>query len=727
MAATLIIAEKKKAAEAISKSLGSTKVIKENKNVAVFQVPKNNVYVIPLRGHILEHRNSKKYKSWTKSNPKEIITNSAAIKKKPKSYAYPYINTLKKYAKKCSHCVISTDADIEGCNIGLFDALPIVKRVNQNISVSQMWLSSLQKNEILNKYNNQIPPKWNWAESGEARALIDAIIGFSATREVTNTLKPLLTQINRKFVSIGRVQTSLLYLIYLRDKKIKDFTPIPYYTIDGIFNFNSYEFKGSHESNSFKKNQYQQAKQIYDKIKTEKIAHIVNKSQNNRIVQPPSPLNTSKALMLLTKKLHFSANLALKVMNDLYLNQIITYPRTDSDIYKENFNHRNIIKEFRNHSSYGHYSYSLLQENRLQPTKGKKDAGDHPPITPLVSLELNSPKLKNNLQVKVYDLLSRHYLALFGKNATESKVRLKLSVKEEIFNSTLVSLISEGFFAIAPFLKRKYSPEVQIDKKIVSIKKIEFNKKQTKPPSYYSDTSLLKLMEKNNLGTKSTRPVTIQTLEKRGVITKNKRHYEITPLGIFLIENLIKVWLPFLKPKFTQMIETLLNDIKEGKKSRECVIKRMRSIFLKLFNNFLANKKILESKISSIDTKAFQVTKSNNKRITSADCPRCHQAKMKLVTTRKKKRFLVCLNENCSKKYLNVPNSGRIYILKNSFCSKCGFNIFKIYTRKNNKSFHYYMCPYCWNKGLKENISGKGFCSSCKEYIIKNNKCVKKS
>ncbi len=724
--ATLIVAEKNKAAKAIAESLGPVNAIKEDKYIRIYHVSNKNLYVIPLRGHIFEHRNSKPYKSWTKSNPREIITKPKAIEKVPKSYAYSYINALKKYAKQCNQCVIGTDADIEGCNIGLIDALPVIKRENPNINVTQMWLSSLQKSEIIQKYNNQISPKWNWADSGEARSLIDAIIGFSATREVTNTLRPLLKQINRKFVSIGRVQTSLLYLIYLRNKKIKEFTPIPYFTIEGNFSYDTHQFKGSHEENPFKQNEQAQAQTIYNKIKNEKLARIINQSRKKFIKHPPPPLNTSKALMLLTKNLRISANVALKVMNDLYLNKIITYPRTDSDIYKENFNHKSLIKNFTNHSKYGNYASNLVTKNKFRATRGKKDAGDHPPITPLESLELNSSKFKNNLQVKVYNLISRHYLALFGDRAVESKVYLKLDVKNEIFNSSFVSLISKGFLSIAPFLKRNYSPLINIEGNKLPIKNITFNRKETQPPSFYSDTTLLRLMEKNNLGTKSTRPGIIQTLVDRGLITKEKRHYEITPLGIFLIENLIEIWLPFLKPKFTQMIEALLEDVRSGKRGKDSVVKLMRGIFLNLFDRFLANKKQISTKIRSLDTKKFQNTQSNNVRITSAKCPFCKQGKMKLITPRNKRRFLVCTNEKCPKKYLSVPKSGRIYILKSAFCSKCGFNVFKIYTRKGNKSFHYYMCPYCWNKGFEEKGSGKGFCSNCKDYEIKNNKCVKK-
>ena len=97
---------------------------------------------------------------------------------------------------------------------------------------------------------------------------------------------------------------------------------------------------------------------------------------------------------------------------------------------------------------------------------------------------------------------------------------------------------------------------------------------------------------------------------------------------------------------------------------------------------------------------------------------------MKLVTTTQKKRFLVCMNENCEKKYLSVPKKGRINILKGT-CSKCGFNIFKVTLRKYKKSFHYYLCPNCWNKGFDDNDQN-GFCSNCEDFKIINERCVKK-
>ena len=720
----LIISEKNKAAQAIAEALGNVRIIKKSK-VNVYSVPSKNIFVVPLRGHLLEYHNTEKYKHWNHPTPREIIIDPNAIKKVPINYAGPYIKIIKEYAKITQKCIIGTDADIEGVNIGLFDALPYIKQVNPHIIVSQLWLSSLQKNEIVSKFRNLISPKYEWGASGEARAIIDAVIGFSATREVTNTLKPLLTSYNVKFTSIGRVQTSLLYLIYKREKEINDFIPEPYYVIEAILNHNKGTFKAQHDSNPFNKENMSKARTIYEKIKNEKMAIIIDNSKKVITRAPPAPLNTTKALVLLTRNLKISADIALKTMNSLYLNKIITYPRTESDIYKSNFDHLTLLRQFTNHSQYRSYTNKVIGKNRIIPvSKGKKDMGDHPPITPLMSLELNDKKLETSLQQKVYNLLARHYLALFGEPALESKQKLHLNIKVEPFTADVVSLVQEGYLEIAPCLKPQYSTEIQISGNIIPIKEINFEEKKTKPPPKYQDPSLLKLMEKNNLGTKSTRPQIIKILQQRKLIYRKKFQYNITDMGTFLIENLIKVWLPFLKPDFTRMVEEKLNSIVTGEKTMDEVIEDVKKIFLNLFDKFLTEKKNLQLEIKNHVKKnpMTNLSSNHNTKLTSAACPFCQKSPMKFINLRAK-RFLVCADQNC-KKYLSLPKKGSLTLLK-SQCKLCGFNIFKVSLRKTNHTFIYYLCPKCWNEGLSQR-NGKGFCSNCEDYKIVNGYCLKK-
>ncbi len=707
---TLIITEKAKAAEAIANAIGAVKKVKKTKFLTIYSIPSKNFYIIPLRGHILEYRNTFAFKSWTKTNPRDIITNPETIEKVPIDYAGPYIKILKEYSKNSKHCIIGTDADIEGCNIGLFDALPFVKEINPNIKISQLWLSSLQKNEILNKLNSLIPPKYSWGQTGEVRAIIDAFIGFSATREVTNTLRPLLNKFNIKFVSIGRVQTSLLYLIFLREKEIIEFIPKPYFLIDAILVHTNGIFRAHHDLNPFSKDQERQMRKIYENIKYEKVGKIIDNSKTKNRREPPSPLNTSQALVLLTKCLKISANIAMRTMNALYLNKIISYPRTDSDVYKSDFNHIEILQKFIHHSQFNSYTTDLLKNNRIKPTIGKKDMGDHPPITPLEALEPGNSRFENTIQKKVYDILTRHYLALFGEAAIESRQKLKVNIKDEPFTARTVSLIKQGFLEIAPFLKPSYEKEIQIISNEIPIKEILLEEKESKPPSRYNDTSLLKLMEKNHLGTKSTRPIIIKLLQSRKLIKRIKYHYFVTEFGNFLMKYLIKIWLPFLKPEFTKTVEEKLEEIKNSKRSMNSIINEVRNEFLILFDKFLENKHKLNTKISN-----YKIEYKTP--LTSSNCPFCKKYPMKFINA-KKSRFLVCSDEKC-KQFLSLPKNGKLELL-DSICSLCNFNIFKVILNKNNKSITYYLCPNCWN------MDHSKFCSNCSEYTISKGKCIKK-
>ncbi|MHA1721055.1 MAG: DNA topoisomerase [Promethearchaeota archaeon] len=755
----MIISEKKKAAQAIAEALGPVQTISVNKFVKVFHVKSKNIYVIPLRGHIQQYQNSPPYKKWSAKDPREIITNPNAIQKIPNNYATPYISALKQYGKLCSLCIIGTDADVEGCNIGMMDALPFVKQANPSIKIMQIWLNDLQKNSIVQSYNNLIPPKWSWAYSGEARAILDAVIGFSATREVSLTLKPILNKINVKFTSIGRVQTSLLYLLYLREHLIRNFVSKPFWTISADLILKDRTMVATHVNNNFTDKKI--AESIFNKIKDAKIANIIKINKNSKKILPPTPLNTAKALVLITKNLKITAKLALKTLEDLYLNKIISYPRTDSDVYSKTYDHLAILQKFLTHNSYGSFVKTRFQQKKVVPRQGKIDAGDHSPITPLISLELTSSRFENDIQKKVYDLISRSYLALFGDPAEESDTKILFSIKEEKFISRLSVLTEQGFYSIAPFLAKKYdapldffdniAAKIDDDKKIstkeershLPIKKINLREKETQPPPRYNDTSLLKLMERKNLGTKSTRPAIIQILIDRSYIEQKNHMFYVMELGFLLIDALKSIWLPFLDPKFTAQVETQLESIRKEKKQMKQVIKEVKVDFLTLFDKFRQNKTKILSKLNELEKTGNIIRGRNNKIISNTRktisikknsnstkkfnystslCPNCKKNPMKLVISRDyTKKFFVC--DNCNT-FLSLPKKGTPKILK-SKCLICGFNVVKITRKEQNKSFEYYLCPKCWNEGLKDKTNA-GFCSKCKDFSIENDKCVKR-
>ncbi|MHA1887286.1 MAG: DNA topoisomerase [Promethearchaeota archaeon] len=759
----LIISEKNKAAQAIAEALGNTKKIKVNKIVSVYEVSSQNIYVLPLRGHIQQYKNTPPYEKWTAKDPRDIITDPHAIAKIPNDYAGAYISALKIYGKKCDTCIVGTDADVEGCNIGLMDAVPFVKAQNPKIKLQQLWLNDLQKKTIQHAFQQLIPPKWSWAYSGEARAQIDAIIGFSATREVSLTLKPVLNSLNVKFASIGRVQTSLLYLIYLREDIIRNFKPIPFWTISADLQIGNSILRVNHQGNNFKDKKI--AETIYQKIQHEKSAQLEKIQTNTREISPPPPLNTSRALQLITKNLKINAKQALQVLEELYLNKMITYPRTDSDVYSPNYDHKSTLQKFLTHSIYGNYTVDLFNKKRISPRQGRVNAGDHSPISPLKSLEPGAKEFENSRQERVYNLITRYYLALFGEKAKEADTRVLFDIKKEKFLGQIKILLSSGFYTIAPFLSPKYAcsmPELtkfvdsNLPKPSFPIKKLNFNEKETQPPPRYTDTSLLQLMEQKKLGTKSTRPAMIQILIDRQYIQRKGRSIYLMDLGFLLIDALKTIWTPFLDPSFTAKVENLLQQVQNNQIKFDFAVNTIKAEFLQLFDLFRTQRSKILSKMQAIQQTGNVIRGRNNKIIssnasnklsgksqsnyltntnsktgnsapaplTTAMCPKCKNIPMKLVISpQKKKKFLVCTDPNCQT-YLSLPQKGTPRLLR-ATCSICNFNIVKISTSKNGHKFHYYICPLCWNHGLAHQ-TGEGFCSSCKAYHIVKGKCVKR-
>ncbi len=718
----LIICEKRKAAEAIANAIGIPDKLSFNK-LFYYYIKDKNIYVVPLRGHIKEYRNTDKYKSWTKTDPRDILTNSDSIFKFPSTYANNYIRLLAFISKKLNinSCIIGTDADVEGCNIGLVDAYSVVKNSKNITKISQLWLSSLQKQDIIRAYNNQIQPKWSWAYAGEARAIIDAIIGFSATREVSLTLKSLTKKANVQFVSIGRVQTCLLYLIFLRETQIRNFIPKPFWVINAIVENNGFKYVCPNLKNPIQDKKT--AENVFNKIQNERIGFIKNKNSRTVLKYPPTPLNTSKALQLIIKHSNVTAMHALKIMEDLYLNQLITYPRTDTDKYKESFNHKENITQFLTHTDYGDFSRFLINKNKTIPNQGKKDAQDHPPITTIKSVDLTDKIFPSQLHSKVYDLLARYYLSLFSSPGKAIKTKCIFSVGNEDFVLKNAVLIEKGPYEIAPFLMQKYNPPLKLPDKHnnLDIKSIELDDRETKPPPRYTDNSLIKLMETQKIGTKSTRPGMIQLLIDRKYIEREKKSVRLTELGYVLIDNLKDIWLEFLQPSFTAYVENYLEQIKEGKIDWKFVSEKIKLEFLNLFDKFRKRKPIFLKKFEdsqiSIQANIRQETKSL--------CSVCKKAPMVVIRTKKKTRFLACKSEDCKTTFA-LPQRGTISILKNANCQKCGFNVFRIKTSKKGKYFDYHLCPLCWNYGLKEKIDGYGFCSKCENFEIKNGQCIKK-
>lgn len=708
-----MIAEKRKAAEAIAGALGPHARRTVN-GVTTFHVKSLDVVVLPLRGHLKAHGTVPEYEKWGARDPREIITNPKAVVKRTLPGQYKLRDALRQLGQSCNACVVGTDADLEGCNIGLMDALPEVKSVNPRVRVSQLWLSTLQKRDVVTAWNNLVSPKWSWAEAAEARSLLDAVIGFSATREITLSLKALAKRLGAKVFSIGRVQTSLLYLLFLRERGVRNFKPKPYHVIKTRLLVGATKVPLEHEANPFY--DWPECEASFKRVESAKVGVVRNFLDSTRERKPPTPLNTTKALLLLTRHLKASSARALQVMEDLYLDQLLSYPRTDSDAYDEKFDHRTYLAQLSGHSRLGRFASALLSSNRVVPTKGKVNAGDHAPITPVASAEDADARLKSDLHRKVYYLLARHYLSLFFPPAKERKAELRVAVNGEPFIGKVVALVDPGFLEVLPELSPTYDPWVACQAgRNYPVDPPELEQRETKPPPRFNDTSVIALMERHGLGTKSTRPDMVETLLKRGYVKKVGRVLHVTALGYDLMENLEPVWRDFLLPAFTARVERELEAIKEGKKTRKEVVDQVKAEFLALFDAFRRSKPAFVEKMNGTEA-ATQGTSGSAGKVGSARglgvrCPTCGQ-EVQLVRTPRGKRIIKCADAASCKFVLFLPKAGWLTPLSEK-CQKCGFPAIKVTKRSKGRYWSYIICPQCWNASLGKKGDDSGFCPKC--------------
>jgi len=690
----LVVSEKYKQALAIAKALGKVER-KTFNNVPVFLVKTNSssVIVVPLRGHITEYSTKSEYEKWTQNDPKLILLDKNSLKKIYKERKY--VEVLKTLAKDCNKIIFATDADEEGENIAL-EAWEIIRKVNPKLKPKRLWLHTLVPSDIRKAFRNLIEPKWTWAYAVEARRQIDALIGFAATRELTLALKPFLKHIGTNVISVGRVQTPTLYLIYNREKEIKNFKPEPYWNLLAEINLHEETIKVKHLSSPFKDEIL--VKTIYNRIKGEKYAVLEDIKREEIYIQPPTPFNTTKALKMITKILPITAKTAMKIMEDLYLDALITYPRTDTDQYSSSFPHKEIISKFLKSKIYYTYAEEILKKGILQPRQGRVFKGDHEPITPIDVAEPNDTRFRTRNHWEVYNIIVRRYLALFMPPAKELKVQLLFLIGKEKFIANMTTLLEGGFMKVWPWVEKEYTsiPKVSeiATKKPYPVKKIYIEKKKTKPPPRLTESNLIATMQKLNLGTKSTRPQHIETNKKRGYIIRKGRSLYCSNIGWILASNLEKIWPEFVLPKFTAKIEEMLQKVMNGSINWSEVVEDVRKEFLNMFDKLRGNKaKIVKEIKETVD----KMMKEGTYTVIYANCPNCGQP-MTLRTGKTGKRYIKCIS--CSETR-PLPQRGSIRVLKTKTCPKCGNKVLSI----RIKNFSYKICPTCWTT--------MGICAKC--------------
>ncbi len=673
----LIIAEKSIAAKRIALILSDNKMETKKEidyNLELYSFLYNNLdcIVIGLSGHIVGIDFEEKYQNWKDYNSSNLLNAKIVQTEINKNI----ILFLRKISKKISYVTIATDYDREGELIGV-EALEIILKLNKNIKFDRALYSSITKKEILNSFSNLKNINFNLANAGKTREIVDLIWGAVLTRFISMKSGRL----GNTFLSVGRVQSPTLALIVKKECEINSFIPSKYYEIKATFvNKNNEEFVGYYEYKKIKSSE--DALEIYNSVCNVKkgiISEITYKTKEDNV---PIPLNTT-GFYVAAASIGFGINNARRIYQKLYELGYLSYPRTDSTIYPDSFDFKELIMMFLD-TEFNDEAEKILKAEKLNPSRGNKIDLAHPPIHPVFPAE--KKKLKDD-EWKIYELVVRHFFSLFGSPTIWEKKKIKILVNNKTFNTNTMKIIDVGWRYFynynIPILKT--IPDMNKNEPVI-VKEVEIFNKETSPPCRYSYGKLLKEMEKLSLGTKSTRVDIINKLISRSYI--NNTPFSPTNIANAVINTLSLYSPSIVNSEMTKEMEIEMDKIAIGELKYEAVIKSSKKKLSKVIQSLEKNENnVIDSlKKGLLDDKIIGV------------CNKCY-SNLLIRKSKKGLRFIGCSGyPNCNFS-IPLPKSGKI-IITDFICGIHNISHIKILTI--NKKTWDFGCPYCnflnWNK-----------------------------
>ncbi len=585
-------------------------------------------------------------------------------------------------SKKASITYIATDEDREGEAIGYHVACLIGGKLE---SYPRIVFHEITQNAILSALKTPRKIDMSKVNAQQARRFLDRIVGFK--------LSSLIASKITKGLSAGRVQSAALKLVIDREREIKAFKPLTYFTLDAYFESHLEAQLISYKGNKLK------AQELIDEKKAQEIKHelekesytissIVKKSKKS---PTPPPFMTSTLQQSASSLLGFSPTKTMSIAQKLYegvatpqgVMGVITYMRTDSlNIAKE------ALEEARNKIFKDYGKDYLPPKAKVYSSKNKNAQEAHEAIRP-TSIVLEPNALKDYLkpeELKLYALIYKRFLASQMQDALFESQSVVVACEKGEFKASGRKLLFDGYYKIlGNDDKDKLLPNLK-ENDPIKLEKLESNAHVTEPPARYSEASLIKVLESLGIGRPSTYAPTISLLQNRDYIKVEKKQISALESAFKVIEILEKHFEEIVDSKFSASLEEELDNIAQNKADYQQVLKDFYYPFMD---------KIEAGKKNIISQKVHEKT--------GQSCPKCGG---ELVKKNSRYGAFIACNNYPKCKYIKQTenaNNGA----KQESCEKCGGEMVQKFSR-NGAFLACNNYPECKNtKSLKNTPNAK--------------------
>lgn len=640
----MIIAEKPKVAEKIATFLGGSVKRKYLNKISYYETEYKNdkIIVVSAVGHIYSlEQKAKSYQipifdiEWVPSY--KISKQNAYIK--------DYIDVISQLSSECSLFISACDYDIEGSLIG-YNAIRFAAGSDEGM---RMKFSALTKGDIVDAYENMTELDYSNAIAGETRHILDWFWGINISRALSQSTRNVGL---RKGLSIGRVQGPALDILVKKEKEIQKFISKPYWQLFATYK----KAQFVHEKDKF----WDETECEVALKNSDKKGKVESLQVNEFKVSPPVPFDLTSLQIEAYRVFKFSPKEVLSLTQTLYESSMISYPRTSSQQYPPSLDLKSIIQKLANNHLYSKEANYLIQNNKFKPNNGKKVDPAHPAIHP-TGIDVNVGERER----KLYDLIVRRFLACFAEHAVKQSTKVSLMLGKERYIGKGIIILHPGWIDLYGkyyFSEEENLPLLKENQEIV-VNDLIKEEKKTQPPKRYTSTSLIKELEKYNLGTKSTRATIIEKLFESEYV--KSKSIEVSLFGMAVHETLSKYSKSILDEKLTREFEDKLEKIQQNQEKQEKVIEEAKAVIVNIIEDFKVNNEVIGKELKQA---YYQSERIENYVM---PCEKCKEGSLIVRPTRDKRIFIGCSNyPNCKNAY-PLPST----IKKAKFvekCSKCG-------------------------------------------------------
>ena len=480
---------------------------------------------------------------------------------------------LKSAAKIADRVFLATDPDREGEAIAWHVAETIKHK--GAAPVRRVMFHEITRDAVQNAIRNATSIDERKVEAQQARRVLDRLVGYKAS--------PLLWKTVKKGLSAGRVQTVALRLIVEREREIRAFKPVEYWSIEALLEKDGQRFTAKlHQLDGNKPEITSEnaARAILADLENRKTFTVTNVRRRERRKNSAAPFTTSTIQQEAAKKLGFGSKRTMRVAQDLYEGielgpegavGLITYMRTDSTRVAESsaLQARDVLTGLfgADHLAAGPQLYGKAQQANAQ------DAHEAVRPTDPSRRPDQVRKFLTSDQFKLYELVWKRFMASQMAPAVFDTTTVDFDLGRCLFRSTGSVIKFDGFLALyretheegeGRALEDEQALPVLVVNENVPVREITPHQHFTEPPPRFSEASLVKELERLGIGRPSTYASIISVLADRHYVTLEQRRFTPTPLGETVAKIMVHQFPDIFNVAFTSNMEGELDKIEEG-------------------------------------------------------------------------------------------------------------------------------------------------------------------